>query len=386
MHKTDFTNNKHDDTMKKKNDRLILKVTAREKHKHNVAMVNEEQEWNRHEPNSGMGRMFFVMLLIHVVVIGGIIVYDWLNGDEGAPVSIVSTSSSTNASTLPPPALNAADIAAQIPIEDCSTYEWRSGDSIASVAKKLGVSEEVLIKMNMLDKGTQLEANSIIRYPKQPVVKALGLSVAGADGAQPVVIPHDESIAASEVPMSLSVPGEQTFSFQPTIVNELAPTPGTNAAAFVAPNIQDSPPPAVSTGATGEPAMRPEIPRTAVQETPPAPTQVVKTETPKVEQAPPAKVEPKPAPRLIAKAEDDVPKAIPVKRYTPPAVAEKSTAKKKSTEAPAAKSKTYTVKPNETLYGIASRHGVTVKALQDANKISKPELLRDGMKLVIPVK
>ena len=372
--------------MKKKNDRLILKVTAREKHKHNVAMVNEEQEWNRHEPNSGMGRMFFVMLLIHVVVIGGIIVYDWLNGDEGAPVSIVSTSSSTNASTLPPPALNAADIAAQIPIEDCSTYEWRSGDSIASVAKKLGVSEEVLIKMNMLDKGTQLEANSIIRYPKQPVVKALGLSVAGADGAQPVVIPHDESIAASEVPMSLSVPGEQTFSFQPTIVNELAPTPGTNAAAFVAPNIQDSPPPAVSTGATGEPAMRPEIPRTAVQETPPAPTQVVKTETPKVEQAPPAKVEPKPAPRLIAKAEDDVPKAIPVKRYTPPAVAEKSTAKKKSTEAPAAKSKTYTVKPNETLYGIASRHGVTVKALQDANKISKPELLRDGMKLVIPVK
>lgn len=386
MHKTDFTNNKHDDTMKKKNDRLILKVTTREKHKHNVAMVNEEQEWNRHEPNSGMGRMFFVMLLIHVVVIGGIIVYDWLNGDEGAPISIVSTSSSTNASTLPPPALNAADIAAQIPIEDCSTYEWRSGDSIASVAKKLGVSEEVLIKMNMLDKGTQLEANSIIRYPKQPVVKALGLSVAGADGAQPVVIPHDGSIAASEVPMSLSVPGEQTFSFQPTIVNELAPTPGTNAAAFVAPNIQDSPPPAVSTGATGEPAMRSEIPRTAVQETPPVPTQVVKTETPKVEQAPPAKVEPKPAPRFIAKAEDDVPKAIPVKRYTPPAVAEKSAAKKKSTEAPAAKSKTYTVKPNETLYGIASRHGVTVKALQDANKISKPELLRDGMKLVIPVK
>jgi LysM repeat protein len=44
------------------------------------------------------------------------------------------------------------------------------------------------------------------------------------------------------------------------------------------------------------------------------------------------------------------------------------------------------VKPNETLYGIASRQGVTVKALQDANKITKPELLREGMKLVIPVK
>ncbi len=382
MPKANFTNNEPDDTMKKKNDRLILKVTASEKHKHNVAMVNEEQEWNRHEPNSGMGRMFFVMLLIHVVVIGGIIVYDWLNGEEGSPASIVSTSSSTNASSLPPPALNAADIAAQIPIEDCSTYEWRSGDSIASVAKKLGVSEEVLIKMNMLDKGTQLEANSIIRYPKQPVVKALGLSVAGADGALPVVVPPDASIAAAEVPMALDVPGEQTFSFQPTIVNELAPTPGSNGAAFVAPNVQDSPPAAVTSEATGEPSVKTQA---LVQEAPPVSAPVAKTESPRIEQAPPAKVEPKPAPRLIAKAEDDVPKAIPVKRYTPPAVAEKPV-KKKSAETPAAKSKTYTVKPNETLYGIASRHGVTVKALQDANKITRPELLRNGMKLVIPVK
>jgi LysM repeat protein len=44
------------------------------------------------------------------------------------------------------------------------------------------------------------------------------------------------------------------------------------------------------------------------------------------------------------------------------------------------------VKPNETLYSIATRHGVTVKALQAVNKISKPEALRDGMKLVIPAK
>ena len=46
----------------------------------------------------------------------------------------------------------------------------------------------------------------------------------------------------------------------------------------------------------------------------------------------------------------------------------------------------YTVKPNETLYSIATRHGVTVKSLQEANKITKPEALRDGMKLVIPAK
>ena len=62
---------------------------------------------------------------------------------------------------------------------------------------------------------------------------------------------------------------------------------------------------------------------------------------------------------------------------------DKAVAKKKSESV---KSKTYTVKPNETLYSIASRNGVSVKALQEANKITKPESLRDGMKLIIPSK
>lgn len=373
--------------MKKNKNRLLLNLVEGEKHKHRVAMVNEEAEWNQHEPNTGMARMFFVMLLIHVVVIGGIIVYDWLNGEDAAPAtSVVSstTSSSSSASALPPPAVNAADLAAQIPIEDCATYEWRSGDSIASVAKKLNVSEDVLIKMNMLDKGTQLEANSIIRYPKEPVVRAQGLGVAGVNGELPVAAPSipKTSIAASESPMSLTAPGEQTFSFQSTIENELAPTPGSNTTALVTPSVQETPPPAVTKEATGEPAVKAPA-KMEVAEAPPAP--VVKKDLPKIDEAPPAKPTPKP---VIAKAEDDVPKAIPVKRYTPPAVAEKSVAKK-SAPAPAAapkSTKAYTVKPGETLYSIASRNGISVKSLQAANKITKPEALRDGMKLVIPGK
>jgi LysM repeat protein len=182
--------------------------------------------------------------------------------------------------------------------------------------------------------------------------------------------------------MSLTVPGEQTFSFQSTIENELAPTPGGSTTALVTPNVQESPPPAVTKEATGEPAMKAPAAKVEIAEAPPAPAPVVKKELPKVDEAPPAKVEPKPAPKQVAKAEDDVPKAIPVKRYTPPAVAEKPVAKK---TAPAS-SKSHTVKPGETLYSIANRNGISVKALQAANKITKPEALRDGMKLVIPGK
>lgn len=367
---------------KKKNDRLLLNLLEGEKHKHRVAMVNEEAAWNQHEPNSNMARMFVFMLLIHVVVIGGIIIYDWLNGEEAQITALVSNeASSVNASALPAPVLNAAAVKAQIPIEDCSTYEWRSGDSISIVAKKLGVTEEVLIKMNMLDKGTQLEANSIIRYPKKPVVKAVAISVAGANGelVQPVL--PSASIASAESAIPLTAPGEQTFSFQSTIENELAATPGSEAV-IVAPSIQDSPPPTLTKEATGLPAVA-EVQKEMLlinEELPPA-VSIAK-------QLPEAKPEPK----IERREEPAVPKAIAVKRYTPPAV-DKSAAKKIA-DTPPAKKKTakavsannYTVKPNETLYSIATRHGVTVKALQAVNKISKPEALRDGMKLVIPAK
>jgi LysM repeat protein len=380
--------------MKKKTNRLMINLAEIEKYKHNVAMVNQEAEWNQHEPNSGMARMFFVMLLIHIVVIGGIIVYDWLNGEDApAPSMVSSTSASTAPSALPPPAVNASDLAAQIPIEDCATYEWKSGDSIASVAKKLGVTEEVLIRMNMLDKGTQLENNSIIRYPKQPVVKAVALGVAGANGELPVAASTAPaaSIAAAESPMALTVPGEQTFSFSPTIENELAPTPGSGSAAMVKPSVQETPPAAVTQAALGEPAAKAEVSKIVAEAPPepaPAPVSEVKKEAqPKIEESPPSAMpEPRVTPKPVAQKEAEVPKAIPVSRNSLPSVSEKAPAVKKKQPDAVAKSRSYTVKPGETLYSIAMRNGTSVKALQAANKIAKPESLRDGMKLVIPAR
>ncbi|MCX6854255.1 MAG: LysM peptidoglycan-binding domain-containing protein [Verrucomicrobia bacterium] len=361
---------------KPKKDKILLNLLEGEKHKHRVAMVNEEAAWNQHEPNSNMARMFVVMLLIHVVVIGGIIVYDMMNGEEAQPATVITASSaSTPLSSLPSPSAKIEASSNPIPIEECATYEWRSGDSIASVSKKLGVTEAVLIKMNMLDKGTQLEANSIIRYPKQPVVKAVGISVAGANGELATSALPTASIAAAKDAMPLVAPGEQSFSFQPTIAGELAPTPGEVP---VIPMVQDAPPAALTTQATGAPEIvetKAEQLPLVIEETVPAP----KEEAPKVAAVKTPKAEPR---------EEGVPKALPVKRYTPPAV-NKPAVKKVADAAPAKKeptkaSRTYTVKSGETLYSIATRNGVSVKSLQAANKIVKPESLRDGLKLVIP--
>jgi LysM repeat protein len=40
----------------------------------------------------------------------------------------------------------------------------------------------------------------------------------------------------------------------------------------------------------------------------------------------------------------------------------------------------------DTLYGLARKYGVSVSAIQKANKITKPEAIRDGAKLIIPAK
>lgn len=356
-------------TSMKKKDKLLLNIAASERHKHKVAMVTDEGVFNTHEPNSNMARMFVVMLLIHVVVIGGIIVYDFLNGEE-APVSELATPAPAPApaSALPVPAVSPAMLEKERPIEEYATYEWRSGDSIPSVARKLAVSEEELIRLNMLDQGVQLDQNSILRYPKRPVVQAIRVGV--ADAAGPGVAPAAAvvssppapavSIAAAEVPISLAVPGERSFSFQPTIENELTPAPAIMPGQAVA----SSPPPAVSREPAGEPAMP------AVQ----------RVELPVVQEQPP------PAPAMVQEAEKAVPKAIPVPRPPAPVVRAEPV---QETPPPARKetaARSHTVRPGETLYRIATKYGVSVGALQTANKITRPELLRDGMKLTIPAK
>ncbi len=378
-----FTQTNSRTTMKKKH-KLLLNLVEDKKYKHHVAMVNHEAEWNQHESNAGMARMFLIMLLIHVVVIGGIIVYDWLNAEEAAPKTLIAKDE-TPRSALPPPAIQIADAESQIPIEDCSTYEWKTGDSLDSVATKLGVSKEVLIRMNMLDKGTQLETNSIIRYPRQPVVKALSLNVDATktDEAQPLATAAT-NVAATEATIPLIAPGEKTFSFSATIENELTPVPGAATNSVVKPNVQQS-----SSEGTTQEATREDVNKLAgpkdITEDPPAALAIAAKASANHEDMVPAKTE---ATTIIKQSEvqqEDIPKAIPVKRNMEPMIVEKEPAKKANILA-ATKLKSHTVRSGETLYAIAIRNGVTVKSLQSANKIAKPETLREGMKLIIPGK
>lgn len=83
-----------------------------------AATVTQEREWPQNEPNQGLARMFVVMLLIHVVVIGGVIIYDFVGEPEDAkPVASTPTSAPKTAAPAPTPATQSVASEPRTPVQ-----------------------------------------------------------------------------------------------------------------------------------------------------------------------------------------------------------------------------------------------------------------------------
>ena len=403
-------------TKKSKKDSLIIKLIDGDRHKHRVALVTDEGEWNQHEPNTGMARMFVVMLLIHVVLIGGIIVYDFM-GEEESPAQTITQAAraQTSSSGLPQASqevINAQANAVANPDNDTEQYTVASGDSIRSIAEKHSTTEEKIIEMNRLDKGIQIEPGTLLNVPKQAVPSAVPVDTATAlamtrqsppetqgESVRPENAPA--SITASESPISLLAPGESA-----PIGNSLSAA--AEAPAIAAPATDAAPAQQIigrvnpeAMAALANATVETEKAIAAANDAPP----VTKVEpepepapapAPKVE----AKPEPKPEPKKVVAKPEPKPLAKPnpvptpsqmTKRLADAPPAPKATTKKSTKDTPpkpAAKatSKSHTLASGETLYRLASKYGVSVAAIQKANNIKNPNAMREGMKLVIPAK
>ncbi len=399
-------------TKKSKKDSLIIKLIDGDRHKHRVALVTDEGEWNQHEPNTGMARMFVVMLLIHVVLIGGIIVYDFM-GDEEAPAQTITQAAraQTSSSGLPQASqevINAQANAVANPDNDTEQYTVASGDSIRSIAEKHSTTEEKVIEMNRLDKGIQIEPGTLLNVPKQAVPSAVPVDTATALAMTRQAPPETQgesvrpenapaSITASESPISLLAPGESA-----PIGHSLSAA--AEAPAIAAPATDAAPAQQIigrvnpeAMAALANATVETEKALAAANDTPP----VTKVEAePEPAPAPAPKVEPKPEPKKIVAKPEAKPLAKPnpvptpsqmTKRLADAPPAPKATAKKATKDSPpkpAAKatSKSHTLASGETLYRLASKYGVSVAAIQKANNIKNPNAMREGMKLVIPAK
>lgn len=394
-------------TKRSKKDSLIIKLMpgSTDRYQHRVALVTDEGEWNQHEPNTGMARMFVVMLLIHVVLIGGIIVYDFM-GDDEAPVQTIvqSTRGQAGASGLPQASqevLNAQASAVAHPDAESTPYTVVSGDSIRSIAEKHGTSEEKIIQLNRLDKGIQIEPGTLLNVPAQPVPSAVPVDRATAlamtrqsslETKGELVKPENApaSIAAVASPLSLLVPGEPA-----RISNSLGAAAEAPAIATPASESGESQqiigrvnPEAIAAlanaNAEAEKALAlanesPPVSKTEA-EPPPAPKRESKPAAPQEAKKTVAKPQPVPTPSQMTKRLADAPPAP------------KPTTKKSTKDTPPkpvvtkAASKTHIVAAGETLYRLSRKYAVPMSAIQKANNIKNPDAMREGMKLIIPAK
>ncbi len=383
---------------KTKEKKLLLHLLDGERHRHRVALVTEEGEWNQHEPNSGMARMFVVMLLVHVILIGGIIIYDFM-GDEETPQQTATQAARAMTSTSGLPQTSPEVVSAQAQAaqntEQFDNYEMRSGDSLKSIAAKFASTEEEITKLNMIDKGLQIGPGTMLRVPKQAV---------------PTAIPVDpktlKPLGAPEVPKAVAVQDQPPATKVPSEAVKPAEAPASLSAAAITPMSlvapHEAPPETASlSAAANTPATATVAPETVAALPPPTKPKVVSLL--KQEEAPPAaapvvapakpKEQPKPEvvrsePKPLAKPTPVPPPSQMLKKIAnnPPATKKEKTETPPKPAAKTASSRTHTLQSGETLYRLSAKYGVPIAAIQKANNIKNPNSMRDGMKLVIPAK
>jgi LysM repeat protein len=382
-------------TKTNKDKRLLLNLIDGERHRHRVALVTEEGEWNQHEPNSGMARMFVIMLIVHVALISGIILYDFM-GDEETPQQTVTQaaramSTPTGLPQAAPEVVNAQAQAAA-DTQEFDNYEMRSGDSLKSIAAKFGTTEEDITKLNLIDKGLQIGPGTMLRVPKQAVPSAIPID---PKTMKPMVATDDvpKAVPVQDQPPVTKVPSEAVKPADaPASLSAAALTPMSLVAPSEAPPAPTSLAAAADTSATVPapvetvaPLPPPSNPRVVSLLKENAPT----TSKPKEEPKQVAKAEPKP---LVKPNPVPPPSQMLKKIADKPPATKKAEPAKKTADAPpkttpkATPARSHTLQSGETLYRLATKFGVSVAAIQKANNIKNPNAMREGMKLVIPAK
>lgn len=325
-----------------------------------TATVTQEGEWNQHEPNNGLARMFVVMLLLHVFVIGGIILYDFIGEEQTIqqPAASAATKPKTGvnaAQSAPPPAATESAPAAIDP----TTYQVRSGDSLPLIIARLGVDKDEFIKLNNLEQDGQIAPGTVLRVP------------ASKAPASPQAVEAAQSMTASH-----SAPQRESGVSASNRPPEPVESPSNH------PGAADRPP-----GSKATLVPLPASPDTNPATAPVTSLSLASTEPSKPKATPP-KTSTIPQPARPVPSPSEMAKRPLAKADEPPKTATKKPATADSPPKTASKSggRTHTLAKGETLYRLSTKYGVSVDALIKANNIKDPGKLRDGTKLVIPAR
>lgn len=207
------------------------------------AHVTEEQDWYLDTPDVRLTRVFTVVLILHVVAVGGILAFKMVekastpavivaatpadaSKTEAQPAAAAVNAAASEATPDAPAAVAAAtgETPAQAPgagetvagtallvdhpsAKDYQEYCVGAGETLVGIAQKLNVSASEILEINNLDSGANLTTGRWIRVPKSSkpdsAVAAIGRDTgeapaAPAAPAAPVGTPRsaDKTVAA----------------------------------------------------------------------------------------------------------------------------------------------------------------------------------------------
>ncbi len=320
--------------------------------------------WNRHyitavessaegfgeaESVSNLGRVFVLVLIIHIFLIGGIILYNCIHDRpvvssveskptpaKAAPAKVKTETPKIAAAVTPQQP--AAKPAPKPVVSD--TYKVEDGDSIPSIAAAIGVDAQELIKINNIQSNDDLYLGRQLKVPAQNVAPA-----------KPVA----KAEPAPEPAKAAKVNDMNVAAKAPEHVEEKVSKPAEKNDALAKLAIADSPPKAIAVKSTEH-----------VQDDPPKPDKksekaIGSTPTP----AKPKVVEAKETPKAKTIAKTDA--------------ATKPKAKTVAT-------RSYTVGAKDTFYSIAKKFGISPDDLMKLNNAKDASKLRDGSKIKVPAK
>ncbi|MDG2124955.1 MAG: LysM peptidoglycan-binding domain-containing protein [Verrucomicrobiales bacterium] len=165
------------ETRKKKQSGVLHRLRA--KTQSQKVHLTTEDDWDTEVPNVRLSRVFSIVLLLHVVAVGGILAFQLLSKDEDVTpgsevvgnVQPAAVNEIASVENTPPvggtkrPVIKIDDPA----FDGLRHYRVQSGDSLMSIARRFQVPVDELEHLNQFDAGNKLYPGLILFLPTREI-------------------------------------------------------------------------------------------------------------------------------------------------------------------------------------------------------------------------
>ena len=132
----------------------------------------DEEEYFVEEPNVKLSRAFVVVLLLHVVAVGGIFAFSTLKDRQSSVNSVKNQPVTANPTTTPVANIASGRAHSSNSSSQNLVYQVKAGDTLAGIAAQFGLTARDLETANNLAPGTIVAIGRELIIPEHTNVKA----------------------------------------------------------------------------------------------------------------------------------------------------------------------------------------------------------------------